>query len=78
MPCHSPWEWEQLDVKITPTTFDCPYHSKDGCNIYEKRFFMCRFYGNVDGVACPKGFGPEKLLTRENGRGLRKQYFELY
>jgi len=50
----------------------CPYSQEGRCAIYEVRPLICRLYGTFEGMRCPKGRRPLKLLSREIADGLLK------
>jgi hypothetical protein len=79
MPAFSEWEWEQVPEKRRCITMACPYKTEAGCAIYEHRAFICRLFGNVEGFTCIHGFGPKpnRLLTIEQGKDLKRRYYEL-
>ena len=74
MPFVSGIEWERILEKRRHDELRCPYLNGK-CEIYEHRPFICRLFGSVEGFQCIHGYGPEKPLTVEQGRDLRKRYF---
>lgn len=68
------YELEQLDEKILPVGFYCPYKTANGCGIYEKRPLICRLFGNLEGLECIYGYGPSQKLTKEEGAAIMEQY----
>lgn len=58
------------------TSIHCPYIGPGGCDIYPVRPLMCRMYGTVPGMACPKGRRPETMLTDDDGRAMLSAYVE--
>lgn len=70
------------------TAEHCP-NADEGCRIHDKRPFMCRIFGTVDGdhprideakartIACPHGRKPKRPLSPERARQLTIWYFEL-
>ncbi len=55
---------------VASSTGDCPYVSPvDGCcTKYEQRPAICRLYGTVEGMRCPRGCVPERWLTDAEAR----------
>ena len=43
----------------------CPLLVMGRCSAYEQRPLICRAFGSVEGLRCPHGCRPEKLLTNE-------------
>jgi Fe-S-cluster containining protein len=41
----------------------CPMLVMGRCSVYDDRPLICRAFGSVDGLRCPHGCRPEKLLT---------------
>lgn len=71
------FELEQLDEKKLPVGFYCPYKTTTGCEIYDKRPFICRLFGNLEGLECKYGYGPLKKLTKQEGDKIMKLYNNL-
>ena len=67
-------EWQKVKNPVAATGIDCPYIEDGKCSIYEVRPFMCRIFGTVENLRCPRGCGPEKLLTKEEGRFMTTFY----
>jgi len=56
-------------------SLSCPYIENERCIIYPVRPLMCRLYGAVEGLKCPFGCGPEKLLMdKEAGKMIHVVY----
>lgn len=54
-----------------PATLTCSALDDDHrCRIYEHRPMLCRVYGVAEGLQCPHGCEPEKLLTDAEARKL--------
>ncbi len=67
-------EWARIEEIRKQTNIHCPYIEDGGCSIHAVRPFMCRLFGAVENLRCPKGCGPEKLLSAGEGRVLRAFY----
>ena len=72
-------EWARVENKKKATNLNCPYLSKNGCEIYELRPFMCRLFGtSIDPrLKCPNGCAPDKILSAEEARELTNKYKSL-
>lgn len=77
IPLFLPQEWANITEKRRATGYHCPYLTAQGCSIYPVRSFICRLFGTVEGLECPEGCGPEKLLTHDEGTALKIRYFTL-
>lgn len=64
----SEWEWSRIKDKRQAKGLKCPYASRQGCEIYEQRPFVCRLYGAIEILRCPYGRGPGKLLPDEEAK----------
>lgn len=57
---------------------DCTLLTPDRrCSVYERRPFICRLWGTVPSMRCPRGCVPERWLTDEEGAALHKQVIAL-
>ncbi len=70
------WLAERGRPLLRATGLDCPYIENGRCSIYEVRPFICRLYGTVEGLRCPHGCGPARLLSEHERRHLMSQYVE--
>jgi Fe-S-cluster containining protein len=52
----------------------CVYATKQGCSCYEERPIMCRLFGAVEDLRCPRGAGPIVLMTRTTANALLVEY----
>ena len=43
----------------------CPMLVMGRCSVYEHRPLICRAFGSVEGMRCPHGCRPAKLLSNE-------------
>lgn len=43
----------------------CPLLVAGRCGAYDDRPYICRIFGVVDGMRCPHGCTPERILTRK-------------
>ena len=43
----------------------CPLLVLGRCSVYEDRPLICRAFGSVEGLRCPHGCRPDKLLSNE-------------
>jgi len=51
-----------------PPTYRCSVLTEDGaCGQYEARPMICRLFGVVEGLLCPWGCKPERVLTTQEG-----------
>ena len=75
----SKWEWEQVKDQKKAETFDCPYASPVGCEIYKDRPIICRLFAcvNYNGLLCPYGYGPEQKLPDYKGRQIMRIYHKM-
>lgn len=56
----------------------CPLLDDEGnCTVYDIRPFICRLFGVVEGMRCPEGCIPERVLTREESAVLVTQIRQL-
>lgn len=56
----------------------CPVLGVDGaCTVYDVRPFICRLFGVVEGMLCPEGCKPERILTRDEAAVLVEQLRQL-
>jgi hypothetical protein len=46
---------------------NCSMLKDKRCSVYEIRPTICRLFGVVEGLKCPYGCKPERLLTKEEG-----------
>jgi len=48
----------------------CPFATSAGCSVHDKRPAICRLYGNVDRMRCPKdgGYRPERMMSDREAR----------
>lgn len=56
---------------------ECRYFRRNACSIYEARPLVCRFYGVTEGLRCPFGCKPKKLLTDDEAHAIIKQLSEI-
>ena len=66
------WEWSRIKDKRKATSIHCPYIGENGCDIYEDRPILCRLYGTVQGMECPKGCRPTKMLSDKKGKEIAR------
>lgn len=54
----------------------CRYLTRSNrCKVYEARPLMCRLYGVAEGLECPHGCKPSRLLTQEEAARLMDQTY---
>lgn len=70
------WELNQIGTLSLPIGYECPYKYEKGCKIHKNRPLICRMFGSVEGLEC-KYVKPETLLTKEQGKLIMKEYFNL-
>jgi hypothetical protein len=68
----------KLSSNLTPTSFNhtCSYASSLGCKIYNDRPFLCRLFGVVEKMKCPK-VKPDRVLTQKEEKKLMKIFKKL-
>jgi len=54
----------------------CSYATSTGCKVYENRPFLCRLFGVVEGMKCPKT-KPTKMLSKKEEEKIMSSYDEL-
>lgn len=66
---------ELVPGRITPAKngsplMTCPFATTDGCSVYDKRPAICRLFGNVAMMECPKkgGFRPKRTMSDREAR----------
>ncbi len=65
-------------IMFNADTERCPCLGSDGnCTVYEVRPFICRLFGAVEGMLCPEGCVPERVLTREEAAVLIGQLHKI-
>lgn len=58
-------------VMLKPTEdMACSYLKKQRCSIYPVRPMICRLYGVADGMQCPHGCIPSRLVTKQEAHDL--------
>lgn len=82
-----PFPLFNMDPMAMTTDLDCPNSSAGNCRIHDKRPFICRLFGSVDGrevagttearMACPRGRKPAKPLTGAEARALMVEYLQI-
>jgi len=68
-----------IEHKITPKDqgITCPLYLDGKCSVYEVRPLICRAFGHVEGLSCPRGYnvdvpsGPVDARLLANGGGER-------
>ena len=45
----------------------CPHLRRKKCRVYEVRPAICRLYGVAEGMECPHGCRPARMLTSDEG-----------
>jgi Fe-S-cluster containining protein len=58
-------------------TSHCPLLRHNRCTIYEQRPFICRIYGVAEGIRCPHGCEPERVLSQAEAATLLNEMEEL-
>ena len=77
-------EWDKIpeeQKKYSKLGFDCPYVQNGGCEVYDKRPFICRLRGTCpedERLRCPCGRKPEMPLSKEQADVMIKFYIENY
>jgi Fe-S-cluster containining protein len=49
----------------TPDNLTCPHWGENGCKAYDQRPLVCRMFGTVPKLACPKGRGLLIMLSQK-------------
>lgn len=70
-------EAQNAPVKPPTKSLMCPYASKDGCEIYENRPFICRLYGTIENLQCPRGCRPEAFLDDDLATQMFNEYMRI-
>lgn len=73
----SRWEWAQVKDQRISDGIECPYATKEGCEIYEQRPILCRLMGAVPRLECPHGCGPKKMLPGKKEIEIMRKYAEV-
>ena len=55
---------------IKQDVITCPLLKDGRCSVYDIRPTVCRLFGAVEDLRCPRGCGPEKLLTHDQGAAI--------
>lgn len=55
------------------TTLSCSALKGGLCSAYEVRPLICRLFGVAEGLLCPHGCVPERILSKEEARQLIRQ-----
>ncbi len=58
----SEWERDRIKLKKPLSGIDCQYIADGGCGIYEQRPIVCRLFGAIKKLKCPRGCEPEEAL----------------
>ena len=67
-----------IEYKRVTTITKCPYLREDNtCEIYEVRPLICRLFGVVEDLKCPKGAKPKRYLKTEEAVKLMMELVEL-
>lgn len=62
---------------MNPLTGKCPFASVDGCQVYERRPFMCRLFATSieeTRLRCPHGVAPRQPLSARQAQALTVRY----
>ncbi|WP_376092760.1 YkgJ family cysteine cluster protein [Roseomonas sp. CCTCC AB2023176] len=74
----SAWEWTQIRDRrhAGPASLSCPYADAGDCAIHAARPLVCRLFGAVEHprLTCPRGRGPTRKLSSEEGARLMRRY----
>jgi len=72
----SRYEWSIIADKREGKGLICPYASRKGCQIYDKRPLLCRLFGavNTERMECPHGCKPFFLLPAPIAEDMMKTY----
>lgn len=58
-------------VMLRPTEeLNCSYLKKQRCTIYSARPMICRLYGVADGMLCPHGCIPSRVVSKQEAHDL--------
>lgn len=66
-----------LLMRPADESMQCRYLKKGRCSIYKVRPMICRLYGVAEGMPCPHGCSPLRLVTRQEAHDLIKETAEL-
>jgi len=53
-------------------TWTCPYYQKGRCAIYPVRPLLCRLFGHVDRMVCPRGYN--RNISQEKEERIMSRY----
>ena len=81
----SEWEAERLGIEgpltpVKPGTMTCAFVKEGGgCEVYDRRPFICRLFGTADEIrlTCRHGCRPKKLLTKEQAAKKTNDYMDI-
>lgn len=62
---------------LNPLTGKCPFASAEGCQVYDRRPFMCRLFATSieeTRLRCPHGCAPKKPLSGRQAAALTDRY----
>lgn len=60
-----------------PQTWTCPMLEGNHCTVHEVRPLICRLWGCTEGMRCPHGCKADRVLTKQEGKALLKQVYEI-
>jgi uncharacterized protein len=68
---HTAWskfEWDLLPKEKRDEfdffSFKCSFCKDEGCSIHDDRTIICRMFGVMEGLPCPRGVVPDVILTK--------------
>lgn len=64
----------QAVTPINPLNNTCLFSTPNGCSKYNDRPLMCRLYGTVKMLQCPKNNKPKEFLTPKQEKKLMQNY----
>jgi Fe-S-cluster containining protein len=65
MPVFDPLVYGNAKILGTGIGQKCPLLVLDRCSVYADRPLICRAFGAVDGMMCPHGCEPDRVMTGE-------------
>jgi Fe-S-cluster containining protein len=59
--------------KKTPNVLSCAALKNEKCSIYNARPAICRLYGVSEGLECPFGCKPKKMISKQEAYALVRE-----
>lgn len=65
---------EELRRRYQFHSLKCPFARGGRCIVWDYRPLTCRLFGVVQGLECPHGAVPERMLTPEQAGAIMRDY----